>query len=72
MTPKQELKNKLAAEKLKFELLVREQIRSTTLSYKQIGTQFGVKAREVAEIASKHGANRKRGKGSVAFKRPAA
>jgi hypothetical protein len=69
MTAKQQLKNKLAAEKLKFELLVCEQIRSSTLSYKQIGTRFGVKAREVAEIASKHGANRKRGKGSVAFKK---
>lgn len=69
MTRKEQLKNKLAAEKLKFELLVCEQIRHTTLAYKRIGTMFGIKAREVAEIASKHGANRKRGKGSVAFKK---
>lgn len=72
MTTKQELKHRLAEEKRKFELLVCEQIRGTTLNYEQIGTRFGVKAREVAEIASKHSANRKRGKGSVAFKRSVA
>ena len=69
MTAKQELKHRLAEEKRKFELLVCEQIRGTTLTYEQIGTRFGVKAREVAEIASKHSANRKRGRGSVAFKK---
>ena len=72
MTAKQELKRRLAEEKKQFELLVCEQIRGTTLTYERIGTIFGIKAREVAEIASKHGANRKRGKGSVAFKRSAA
>jgi hypothetical protein len=72
MTRKEQLKKRLAEEKIKFELLVCEQIRHSTLTYKHIGTRFGVKAREVAEIASKHGANRKRGKGSVAFKRSAA
>ena len=72
MTAKQELKHRLAEEKRKFELLVCEQIRHTTLAYSEIGTLFGIKAREVAEIASKHNANRKRGRGSVAFKRSAA
>jgi len=71
MTRKEQLKKRLAEEKLTFELLVCEQIRGTTLTYEQIGTRFGVKAREVAEIASKYAANRKRGKGSVAFKRRA-
>ena len=72
MTTKQELKKRLADEKKKFELLVCEQIRGTTLTYAQIGTVLGVKAGEVAEIASKHRVNRKRGKGSIAFKKPAA
>ncbi len=72
MTAKQELKHRLAEEKRKFELLVCEQIQDTKLTYEQIGTRFGVKAREVAEIASKRSVNRKRGKGSVAFKKSAA
>jgi hypothetical protein len=72
MTTKQELNQRLAEEKKRFELLVCEQIRGTTLTYEQIGTILGIKARTVAEIASKHGVNRKRGKGSVAFKRTAA
>jgi hypothetical protein len=69
MTAKQELKHRLAEENLKFELLICEQIRGTTLTYEQIGSRFGIKAREVAEVTTKHGANRKRGKGSVAFKK---
>ena len=72
MTNKQELKHRLAEEKKRFEFLVCERIRGTTLTYEQIGICFGIKAREVAEIATKHGANRKRGKGSVAFKKSAA
>lgn len=68
MTTKQELNQRLAEEKKRFELLVCEQIRGTALTYERIGTIFGIKARAVAEIASKHGVNRKRGKGSVAFK----
>lgn len=72
MTRKEQLKKKIAEEKLKFELLICERIRGSVLSYEQIGLRFGIKAREVAEIASKHGVNRKRGKGSVAFKRSVA
>jgi hypothetical protein len=46
-----------------------DEIVTTNLSYEEIGRKFGLNKTSIADIAAKHGVQRKRGTGSVAHPR---